>query len=159
MRGSIHFEALGKSFTLFLGNAAQCAVEEQFDRGYFAVVADAIPNLSPEDAYAMSVAMSNGAIPPAPVAARAMEAMRGVRQSTLRALAYHGLLKHHPGTTLADVSDIIDDLGDDAFGDVMGRALRSAQGDPSKEEDGEDAAPGKLEKPKPIRKPKRTGRA
>lgn len=156
MRGAIKFEALGKSFTLFLGNAAQCAIEERFDRGYFAVVSDAIPDLDPETAYAMSIAMSDGSVPPPALAARVMDAMRNVRQSTLRVLAYHGLQKHHPEVTLANVSDIIDDLGDSAFGDLMGRALRGAQADADEGEAGGSANPGKP-KARSTEKRKRTG--
>lgn len=159
MRGEVKFEALGKSYIIYLGTAAQCAIEEEFDRGYFAVVAEAVPDLSPEDAYAMAVAMSNGTIPAAPVAQRATQAMRNVRKKTLRSLAYHGLQKHHPTITIDEVNSIIDDLTDDPFGEIMGRALRGAQGEPSSEEAGEDATPGK---PKPNRstgKRKRTGAA
>ena len=107
------FDACGERWTLLLGNAAQCAVEEQYDRGFFGVIADALPNIDP----------SMLADPAAMVAA-----MSALRVSVLRDLAWHGLRKHHPDITLADVSDIIDDLGQAAFGTMIGAAIRSAQG-------------------------------
>lgn len=143
MIGEIVIDAGGKRWRLFLGNAARCAVEEQYDKGFFAVVADAIPNVDPATAMAIADAMSNGAVLPAGVAEKAAAAMRGMRLSVLRDLAMHGLAKHHPEVTADDVSDIIDEIGDEAFGDIMGRAIRAAQ----PKGDGDTAAPGKPRRP------------
>ena len=141
MLGEQVFDAIGQRWTLFLGNAAQCAVEEQYDKGFFAVVADAVPDIDPETAFAIATAMSTGTAEGLTLSSleKMNSAMRRVRLSVLRDLAWHGLQKHHPQVTLAQISDITDDLGQEAFGELIGNAIRAAQG----KGDGEDAAPGK----------------
>jgi hypothetical protein len=147
MIGEVSFDACGRRWRLFLGNAARCAVEEQYDRGFFGVVSDAIPDLDPETAVAIAQAMATGAAPAPEIAERAAGAMRNMRLSILRDLAWHGLVKFQPDVRVDDVSDIIDELGDDAFGDIMGRAIRAAQ--PKAQEAGGDAGPGKPRKKPP----------
>lgn len=141
MIGEQTFDAAGQRWTLFLGNAAQCAVEEHYDKGFFGVVADAIPNIDPETAFAIGTAMSTGNLDGLSLAAieKMQAAMKTVRLSVLRDLAWFGLRRAHPQVTLDDVSDIADDLGHEAFGDIIGKAIRAAQG----KEDGDGAAPGK----------------
>ncbi len=141
MRGAIVFDAGGQRYTLFLGNAAQCAVEEQYDRGFFAVVADAMPGIDPQVAMAVARAMQTGAELPPALATKAQEGLRSLRLPVLRDLAWHGLRQHHPNITLAQVSGIADELGRDAFSEIIGRALRAAQGEA--EEAGPAPAPGK----------------
>jgi hypothetical protein len=128
MIGEQVFDALGKRFTLFLGTTAQCAIEEQYDRGFFAVVADAMPGVDAATAMAVAQSMTTGDALPPHLAERAATAMRGIRMTVLRDLAWHGLRRHHPGLSLDDVGDVIDDLGQEAFGEIMGRAIRAAQG-------------------------------
>lgn len=152
MRGEVVFEALGRSWTLRLGNAAQCAVEEHYDRGFFAVVADGMPGVDPQTAMAIAASMSDGVEMAPDIAAKAVTAMRGVRVSVLRDLAFFGLHRHHPAITREEVSDIADDLGDE-FGAVIGKAIRGAQNDGRP---GEDAAKGKPRK-RATPKPKPTG--
>jgi hypothetical protein len=141
MIGEQTFDAAGQRWTLFLGNAAQCAVEEHYGKGFFGVVADAIPDIDPETAFAIGTAMSTGNLDGLSLAAIAkmQAAMKTVRLSVLRDLAWFGLRRHHPDVTLDDVSDIADDIGHEAFGDIIGKAIRAAQG----KGDGDDAAPGK----------------
>ena len=141
MIGEQTFDAAGQRWTLFLGNAAQCAVEEHYGKGFFGVVADAIPDIDPETAFAIGTAMSTGKLDGLSIAAveKMQTAMKTVRLSVLRDLAWFGLRRHHPDVTLEDVSDIADDLGHEAFGDIIGKAIRAAQG----KGDGDDAAPGK----------------
>lgn len=129
MLGAVTFDARGARWTLFLGNAAQCAIEEQYDKGYFAVISEAIPleNVTPEmleDPAAM------------------IGLARKLRVSTMRDLAWHGLQRFHPGTSLDEVSDLIDDMGQAAFGDLIGKAIASTQ---DRGGDGA-AAPGKPRK-------------
>ncbi|WP_428968277.1 hypothetical protein ACQR50_10495 [Sphingomonas sp. Xoc002] len=152
MRGGIVFDAGGQRYTLFLGNAAQCAVEEQYDRGFFAVVADAMPGIDPQVAMAVARAMQTGAELSPALAAKAQEGLRSIRLSVLRDLAWHGLREHHPDITLPQVSTIADELGRDAFSEIIGRALRAAQGEA--EESGPAPALGK---PKPPRSRKTRG--
>lgn len=141
MIGEQTFDAAGQRWTLFLGNDAQCAVEEHYNKGFFGVVADAIPDIDPETAFAIGTAMSSGKLDGLSIAAveKMQVAMRTMRLSVLRDLAWFGLREHHPDVTLRDVSRITDDLGHEAFGEIVGRAIRAAQG----KGDGDDAAPGK----------------
>jgi hypothetical protein len=141
MLGVQTFDAVGERWTLFLGNAAQCAVEEHYGKGFFGVVADAIPDIDPETAFAIGTAMSTGNLDGlTPLAVEKMQnAMKTVRLSVLRDLAWFGLQRHHPAVTLDDVSDIADELGHERFGEIVGNAIRSAQG----KGDGGKAVPGK----------------
>jgi hypothetical protein len=141
MLGVQTFDALGERWTLALGNAAQCAVEAHYGKGFFGVVADAIPDIDPETAFAIGTAMSTGKLDGLSVAAieKMQAAMKTVQLSVLRDLAWFGLQRHHPDITLEDVSDITDELGHEAFGDIIGNAIRAAQG----KGDGSKAAPGK----------------
>jgi hypothetical protein len=174
MLGAQIFDALGARWTLFLGTAAQCAVEEQYNRGFFAVVADAMPGLDAETAIAVAQSMSDGSALSPIMAARAAEALKGMRLSLLRDLAWHGLRRHHPGIEVDQVDEIIDDLGYARFGEVIGAAIQAAQGRGGAEKGkgaGGDAAPGKPATPasgpigsssssggrKPGSKPKRSG--
>ncbi|GAA4220270.1 hypothetical protein GCM10022253_24040 [Sphingomonas endophytica] len=146
MLGAQVFDAGGQRWTLFLGNAAQCAVEEQYGKGFFAVVADAVPDVDAETALAIASAMSGDAMPSLSVATmeKMASAMRRVRLSVLRDLAWHGLQRHHPGVTLDEVSDVADQLGQHRFGEVIGNAIRAAQGrGEGQKEDDRPVAPGK----------------
>lgn len=140
MRGAVTFTALNASWTLFLGTAAQCALEEEYDKGFFAVVQDAIPSVAgPADLEDQ---------------AKMAEAARGFRIGTLRQFAFHGLRKFHPATTIADVDDIIDDIGMAEFGGVIGRAIAAAA-DKAGATEQPKAKPGNGS----TRARKRTGRA
>lgn len=146
MIGEIVFDAGGQRWSLYLGNAAQCLIEEQYDRGFFAVLADALPSVDPAVALAVAESLASGSPVPAAIAAQAAEAMKGMRMSVLRDLAWAGLQRRHAGTTQAQVSDLIDDLGHQSFGEIIGRAIRAAQGQPEAEV-GDKAAPGKPRRP------------
>ncbi len=143
MRGEVVFDAGGQRYTLFLGTAAQCAVEEQYDLGFFAVVTDALPNIEPH------VALNPEAYP-----MEVLAATRMLRVGTLRDLAWHGLQRHHPGIEIAAVNEIIDDLGPSVFGEVIGRAIFATRdGGGSDKGGGGKATPGKS----PTRARGRTG--
>lgn len=136
MRGEVIFEALGRRWTLFLGTAAQCGLEEEHDRGYLAVLLDAMPNIDPDDLEDR---------------AKVVRAAMLIRKTVLRSIAYWGLSKHHPGVDIATVNDILDELGDAAFGEVIGKAIAAAI-DRAKPDAGEAAArPGKPATPKGAR--------
>ncbi len=109
-----NFEALGNNWTLFIGTAAQCAIEEQFGKGFYAVVIDAVPNVD------KAAVIEN---PEALIAN-----FERIKISTLRDITWHGLRRAHPSVTRDDVSEIIDALGPVAFSDVLGRALSAAMG-------------------------------
>jgi hypothetical protein len=111
MRGQVPFDALGKRWTLFIGTAAQCGLEEEYDKGFFAILQDAMPSVGLADVDDK---------------AKMAAAARGLRIGTLRSFALHGLAKHHPGTGMAEVNDIIDDLGFKRFGEIIGTAIAAA---------------------------------
>lgn len=140
MLGEQVFDALGQRWTLFLGNSAQCSIEAQYDKGFFAVVSDAMPDVDAATALAVAQSMADGVPLPPAVAEKAAAALRGMRLSVLRDLAWHGLRKAHPLVTIDRVSDIIDDLGHEAFGEIVGKAVHAVQ---AKREVGDDAATGK----------------
>lgn len=145
MIGEVTFDHGGRRLTLFLGTAAQCRLEQMHDVGFFAIVEKALPNVTPamlEDPAAM------------------VEAARGVRVHMLRDIAWAALQKHHPGTTIGEVDDLIDQIGAQQFGALIGRTISAGQGKPI-EADGEGAggaAPGKPPKPRATRARKRTGK-
>lgn len=112
MLGEVSFDALGARWTMFLGNAAQCAMEEHFDKGFFAVIADAMPNVTPEELEDPEIMMA---------------AARDVRVSTLRDIAWFAFHKHHNDITPDKVSDLIDAIGSGAFGDMLGKAIAGVQ--------------------------------
>ncbi|MFZ3483911.1 hypothetical protein [Sphingomonas sp. 3-13AW] len=140
MKGEKTFDACGERWTMFFGNAAQCSIEEAYDKGFFAVIQDVMPGADPAwllnpEAYASELAA----------------VAREIRMKDLRDLAWHGLRKHHPGLSLDDVSDIADDLGQQAFGEVVGTAIRATQDTAA-----EPGKGGAAKKPKTPRQ-KRTG--
>lgn len=136
MRGEVPFDALGARWTLFIGTAAQCALEQEHDKGFFAILQDAMPSVGLGDVDDK---------------AKMAAAARDLRIGTLRSFALHGLAKHHPGLSVEQVDDIIDDLGFKDFGQVIGTAIAAAADRIA--EEGEKA-PGK-----PSTRPRRqTGR-
>lgn len=111
MRGEVPFDAMGARWTLFIGTAAQCALEEEHDKGFFAILQDAMPSVGLGDVDD-KVKMAAAA--------------RDLRIGTLRSFALHGLAKHHPGIGMAEVNDIVDDLGFKRFGEIIGTAIAAA---------------------------------
>ena len=110
---------------------------------------------------AIALSMSEGAEMSPALAAKAVAALRGVKISVLRDLAWHGMRKHHPQVTPDLVDDIIDDIGDDRFGTVIREALQATQptpeaADAAKPEVGDAAKPGKPARAPRNKKP--TGR-
>lgn len=122
MRGEVPFDAMGARWTLFIGTAAQCALEQEHDKGFFAILQDAMPSVGLGDVEDK---------------AKMAAAARDLRIGTLRSFALHGLAKHHPGILMAEVNDIIDDLGFKRFGEIIGTAIAAAadrvveEGDPA----------------------------
>lgn len=129
MKGELTFDVEGERYVLFLGNAAQCAIEEQYDVGFFAVVTDAMPNVAP-----------HVAVNPELYPEEVLAASRSLRMSVLRDLAWYGLRRYHPDLTLDGVSDLIDAMGQAAFGELIGKAIFATRDTGA----GTDAKPGKL---------------
>ncbi|KZE09128.1 MULTISPECIES: hypothetical protein [Sphingomonas] len=111
MRGEVPFEALGGRWTLFIGTAAQCALEQEHDKGFFAILQDAMPSVGLGDVEDK---------------AKMAKAARDLRIGTLRSFALHGLAKYHCGLTVDQVDEIIDDLGFKRFGEIIGTAIAAA---------------------------------
>lgn len=128
MIGEVTFDADGDRYILFLGTAAQCRLEEMHDKGFFAIVEEALPNVTP-DMLGDQALMASVA--------------RGVRISKLRDLAWAALLKYRPAVTLRDVEDLADRIGPQKFGELIGKAIAAGQGPAQPEEAGDQAAPGK----------------
>jgi len=141
MQGEITFDALGKRWTLFLGTEAQCALEEHYDKGFYAIVADAVPMEGEDGAMLTPEAMSDPAM--------MMRVARKLRISTLVDLAWFGLRKHHRDVAIADVYALVDDLGQARFGELIGKAISAMQDKVGAEEAAREAggaAPGKPRK-------------
>jgi len=113
MQGEVIFDVEGERYTLFLGNAAQCDIEAQYDKGFFAIVTDAMPIGVP----------AHVALNPEQYPDEIMAASRQLRMSVIRDLAWHGLRKHHPQLHQSDISDLIDKMGHGPFGEIVGRAI------------------------------------
>jgi hypothetical protein len=128
MIGEVTFDAGGSRYILFLGTAAQCRLEEMHDKGFFAIVEEALPNVTP-------AMLGNQTL--------MAEVARGVRISKLRDLAWAALLKHQPSMTLRDVEDLADLIGPQRFGELLGKTIAAGQGQAEQEEAGHDAAQGK----------------
>ncbi len=111
MRGEVPFDALGGRWTLFIGTTAQCGLEQEHDKGFFAILKDAMPSVGLADVEDK---------------AKMAAAARDLRIGTLRSFAVHGLAKHHPDLLPAEVDDIIDDLGFKRFGEIIGTAIAAA---------------------------------
>lgn len=115
-----------------------------------------MPSLDPATLLALLDARENGVPLSAEMAERAMAAGRAIRISTLREIAWAGMQRHHPGITLEQVSDLIDALGSQRFGEIVGNAIRAARGEA---EVGDDADRGNGATPlAPARKRGPTGK-
>lgn len=116
--GLVTFSHGGKSYTAVFGFRAMKAIEAEYDLPFFKAVQAGLPSLSAEDAG-----------DPVKVA----EAGAGIRMTAVGSLFRASLMKHHPGVTEDDVDEMIDDIGLERAGDVIGRALAAAM---AKEADG-----------------------
>jgi len=109
--GLVTFEAAGEKFTAVFGFKAMKAVEAHYDLPFFQALQEALPSLSPEDAN-----------DPAKVAA----AGASIRMSAVGKLLECALMKHHPGLSEDDIDDIVDEIGIEAVGGIIGDAVSAA---------------------------------
>jgi hypothetical protein len=109
--GLVTFEAGGERYTAVFGFKAMKAVEAHYDLPFFQALQQAMPDLSAEEAQ-----------DPAKVAA----AGASVRMTAVGKLFEAALMKHHPGLTEDQVDNLIDEIGIEAAGDILGRSVSSA---------------------------------
>lgn len=109
--GLVTFEAAGKKFTAVFGFKAMKAVEVYYDKPFFRAIQSAMPSISPEDAGDK---------------AKIAEASADIKFSDVGALFGFALLRHHPELTEQDVEDLIDEIGLETAGEVIGNALSAA---------------------------------
>jgi ATP:corrinoid adenosyltransferase len=105
-RGDITFDADGKRFTACFGFGAMAAIEEKFDLPFMQVVQRAFPQGEK---------------------ATAEERGAQVRFSDI-ATFFEAMLQKHHDLTMAEIHDLIDDLGLQKVVDLIGRALASGIG-------------------------------
>ena len=122
--GLVRFEAAGKMFTAVFGFRAMKAVEAHYDLPFFKALQRAMPSLRPEDA-----------ADPVKIA----EAGASVSMTAVGKLFECALLKHHPDLTEADIEDMVDELGLERVGAILGDSVSAALVK-DKEGDGKSAA-------------------
>ena len=110
-QGLVTFEAAGKKFTAVFGFRAMKAVETHYDLPFFRALQRAMPTLAPEDAG-----------DPVKIA----EAGASVRFTDLGKLFECALLKHHPGLTEEEIEDLIDEIGLERAGEIIGKTVAAA---------------------------------
>jgi hypothetical protein len=121
-QGLVTFEAGGVKYTAVFGFRAMKAVEAHYDLPFFQALQQAMPGLSPEDAG-----------DPAKLAA----AGAGVSLTGIGKLFECALLKHHPDLTEGAIEELVDELGFERVGALLGEAVAAAL---VKEGDGKSAA-------------------
>jgi hypothetical protein len=118
--GIVSFKAGTKTYRLYFGMRAMKEIELHYDKPFGRAVQGVMPALSPEDL-----------ADPAKVAAASAD----IRVSDVAKLFEFALLKHHPDLDEAKVDDLIDDLGLEEAGALLGNALTAAMtkeaGEPS----------------------------
>lgn len=119
--GLVTFEAAGKTYTAVFGFRAMKAVETHFDLPFFQALQQAMPALKPEDAN-----------DPVKVA----QAGASVSVTSIGVLFECALAKHHPDLAEDEIEDMIDELGLERVGSILGETVAAAL----VKEDGQDGA-------------------
>jgi hypothetical protein len=109
--GVVTFEAAGEQFTAVFGFRAMKTVETHFDQPFFIALQSAMPELAAEDADDPE---------------KIMEAGTKVRISHVGVLFEAALAKHHPGLSAEDIEDLIDEIGLEQAGEIIGKTVASA---------------------------------
>lgn len=109
--GTVTFEYDGKTYTAFFGFRAMKSVETHYDLPFFQALQKAMPSLRPEDADDAEKVAAAGA---------------SIRMTEIGRLFQFALLKHHPDITEDDIEDMIDDLGFERAGAILGDAVAAA---------------------------------
>jgi hypothetical protein len=109
--GFVTFQSGGKTYTAFFGFRAMKAVESHYELPFFQALQQAMPALRPEDAD-----------DPKKIA----EAGATIRMTEVGRLFQFALLKHHPDVSEDDIEEMIDSLGFEEVGRILGDAVASA---------------------------------
>jgi len=109
--GFVTFEAGGKRYTAVFGFKAMKAVEAHYDLPFFQALQKAMPSLAAEDAGDAKKVAAAGA---------------SVSLTAIGKLFECALLKHHPDLAEAEIEDLIDELGFEAVGTLLGEAVAAA---------------------------------
>lgn len=104
------FSALGQEWIARFGFNAQCAIEDETGKGFYAFVAPMLIQLDANDA----------ANP-----AKVMEALSGLRKTDMRLILWHALSEAHE-ISLEEVGNIIQDIGDAEAMAVIAWAISKA---------------------------------
>jgi hypothetical protein len=105
-KGEIEFEALGKAWRGALDTNARCSMEDEFEKGFPAIVMDTFGITNPEDANDP---------------AKVMEAARRLEFRVVRSFLFHGLKERQPDLTVNMVGKIMDDLGERRAMEIVGQ--------------------------------------
>jgi hypothetical protein len=120
--GLVTFEGGGKTYTAFFGFRAMKTIEQHYDLPFFQALQRAMPSLSAEDAGDAAKVAAAGA---------------SIRLSDVGKLFEVSLLKHHPDVTEEEVEELIDAIGFEKAGAILGQAVAAAltkEGDVSSSE-------------------------
>jgi hypothetical protein len=109
--GLVSFESGGAKFTAVFGFRAMKAIEAHYDKPFYHAIQAAMPQVRPED-------MNDRA--------KLAEASAGIRLTDIGVIFGCALLKHHPGLTEDQIDDLIDNIGLDRVGAIIGDALGAA---------------------------------
>lgn len=109
--GMITFDAAGKRYSAVFGFKAMKTVEAHYDLPFFQALQGAMPSLAPEDAN-----------DPAKVAA----AGASIRMTDVSKLFEAALSRHHSDMTEDQVDDLIDEIGIERAGEILGQAVSAA---------------------------------
>lgn len=131
--GVVRFEAGGERYSAVFGFRGMKLVERRFDKGFFAALQEAMPQLDPAD-------MDD------PEKVRAAAA--GLRMENVASLFEAALAKHHPDLGEEEVEELLDELGMTRVGEILGGAVAAAIAKAA--EGGDDSSP-----PHPRKRPTR----
>lgn len=109
--GAVTFEAAGEKYTAVFGFKAMKAVEAHYEQPFMRAIQSAMPNVRPEDAGDK---------------AKIAEASADIRLTDVGKLFQFALLKHHPDLTESEVDDLIDEIGLERTGEIIGASLSAA---------------------------------
>lgn len=109
--GVVTFEAGGETFSAFFGFRAMKAVEAHYGLPFFQALQQAMPALKPEDAGDPDKVAQAGA---------------SIRMTDVGLLFDFSLRKHHPDLTEDHVDDLVDELGFERVGSILGDAVAAA---------------------------------
>lgn len=129
--GNATFDHAGVKYTAVFNFRAMKAVEKHYDLPFFQAIQSVMPAVQPKDAED---------------AAKVEQAVLGLRLTDLGVLLGCALYKHHPDLAEDDVDEIIDGIGLNKVGEVLGEVISASVG--RGDDNGSAANPRKTPRPK-----------